>query len=65
MAWIQNKQSEINWGDNTAGGLIGGFGRATSDTDQTFVGPVYSPNGTAWYLVVSDAGDVTATSTKP
>lgn len=65
MAWIKNKASEITWGDNAKSGDIGGFGRGTSDADQTFVGPVYSPNGTAHWLVVSDAGAVTAVTTKP
>lgn len=65
MAWIKNKQSEVEWGDGVKNGLIGGFGRGTTDSDQTFVGPVYSPNGTAYYLVVSDAGAVTAQTSKP
>lgn len=63
MAWIENEQSEMRWGDS--GGTIGGFGRTAGDADQTFVGPVYSPNGTAWYILVDDAGVITATSTKP
>ena len=65
MAWIKNRQSEVTWGDGAKGGEIGGFVRGTSDSDQTAVGPVYSPNGTAHWLVVSDAGAVTATTTKP
>lgn len=63
MAWIKNEQSEIEWGDGP--GTIGGFGRGATDPVTTFVGPVYSPDGTAWYLVVDDLGALTATSTKP
>lgn len=63
MAWIKNEETEIQWGDGV--GVIGGFGRAAGKAPDTFVGPVYSPDGTAWYLVVDDLGALTATSTKP
>ena len=63
MAWIKNEADNIEWEDGK--GLIGGFGRGRSDSDQTFIGPVYSPNGTAYYIVVDNAGAVSATTTRP
>lgn len=63
MAWIKNEEDNIEWGDGK--GVIGGFLRGRTDSDQTAVGPVYSPNGTAYYIVVDNAGVITSTTTKP
>ena len=63
MAWTRNRQQAIEVGD--ALGPIGGFVRSTSDSDQTHVGPIYSPNGTAHWIVVNDAGALSTTTTDP
>ena len=63
MAWKRNEQSEMT--ENDLAGAIGGFGRATGGGSQTFIGPIYSPDGTERYIVVDNAGAVSSTTSKP
>ena len=64
MAYRKTRQKEVGFydGDNKA---IGGFSRADGDADQTTIGPIYSPDGTAHWIVVSNAGALTASTSKP
>ena len=64
MAWLTNsKETRQEWEDTA--GLIGGFGRAADGTVQTFIGPIHSPNGTAHWIQVDNAGALTTTTTDP
>lgn len=56
MAWLLNDRSIVTWSDGK--GPVGGFARDPQDEDGTGVGPVYSPNGQAWFIIVDDAGNV-------
>ena len=57
MAWLTKLQSIVVWSDSK--GDIGGFARdVEGDLGGTGVGPVHSPNGTQWYIIVDDAGNV-------
>ncbi len=57
MAWKKNRTDEIRCEDNR--GEIGGWVRVTS-SNQTVVGPIYSPNGTQYFLSVDDLGLIIA-----
>lgn len=56
MAWLANRESEVVWSDGK--GTVGGFTRDPGENFRTGVGPVHSPNGTVWYIVVDDTGAV-------
>ena len=64
MAWQTNvKETKTEWED--VRGRIGGVARAADGGAQTYLGPIYSPNGTAHWIEVSDVGALTATTTDP
>lgn len=63
MAWRITREKEITFNDRL--GPVGGFLRTAADADRTAIGPIYSPNGTAHWIVVSDAGALSAVTTKP
>lgn len=60
MAWLTNGQDIVVWSDDR--GDIGGFARDPQDEDGTGVGPVFSPSGQLWYIIVDDAGNVKSTT---
>lgn len=64
MAYRQTRQNQVEYFDGK-NGSIGGFSRADNDPDQSTIGPIYSPNGTAHWIIVSDGGALSATTTKP
>ena len=64
MAYRKTRQNEVVFFDG-ANREVGGFSRGESDPDQTSIGPIYSPNGTAHWIVVSDGGALSAVTTKP
>ena len=64
MAYRQTRQDSVEFFDGN-NGSIGGFLRSSTDPDQTAIGPIYSPNGTAHWIVVSNAGALSTVTVEP
>jgi len=56
-----DEKFEVEW---IADGTDVEIGRGTTDTDVTFL-TLRSPNGTKYYITVSDVGALSASTTKP
>lgn len=63
MAWTRNRESATETGDSR--GPIGGFLRFANGEQQTSVGPIFSPNGTKYWITVDNAGALATTTTDP
>lgn len=63
MAWRQTREQKVTFADSK--GNVGGFARSKADQDQTVIGPLYSPNGTAHWIVTNDAGALSTVTTDP
>ncbi len=55
-----DEKFEVEWSDNVDAEI----GRGTSDTDVTFL-TLRSPNGTKYYITVTDGGTLSVSTTKP
>jgi len=64
MSYRQTRDNSVEFFDGR-NNSIGGFGLSGSDPDQSYIGPIYSPNGTAHWIVVSDAGALSTVTTEP
>ncbi len=59
MAWSKATDVWIDYLDNR--GFIGGWGRDPAGELGTGVGPIISPDGQIWYIIVDNAGNVKTT----
>ena len=62
MAYRITRQNDVEF-NNGSNNLIGGLITSAGGTQTAL--ELVSPDGTTWYIVVSDLGAVTAQNTKP